>query len=82
MDMNQKYINVLKTVYYRKGTDLQKKDVQLYKKPNLNHTDYAYREAVNRLKSMLTESYSAVKQHGRRLGYESDDTDNISVRTS
>lgn len=53
----------------------------MYKKANLNHTDYAYRDAVNRLKSMLTDSYSAVKQNTRRPGYESDDTDNLSVIT-
>lgn len=34
----------------RKPADSQKKDTPLYKKQNLNHTDYAYREAVNRLK--------------------------------
>lgn len=29
--------------------------------------------------SMLSDSYNAVKQNTRRLGYESDETDNISV---
>lgn len=61
---------------HRKFADLQKKDSQFHKKPNLNHTDYAYREAVNRLKCMLTDSYSAIKQ---RPGYELDDGDSISV---
>lgn len=61
---------------HRKFADLQKKDGHLHKKPNLNHTDYAYREAVNRLKCMLTDSYSAIKQ---RPGYELDDGDSISV---
>lgn len=64
--------------YSRKPADAQKKDVP-YKKPNLNHTEYAYREAVNRLKSMLTDTYSACKLNGRRHGYESEDTDNVSV---
>lgn len=50
----------------------------MYKKPNLNHTEYAYREAVSRLKSMLADSYSACKS--RRHGYESDDPDRDSVR--
>lgn len=50
-----------------------------YKKPNLNHTEYAYREAVNRLKSMLADSYSAVRSN-RRYGYESDVGDSASVR--
>lgn len=63
----------------RKTNDTQKKEVPLYKKANLNHTEYAYRDAVNRLKSMLSDSYSAVKQNTRRPGYESDDTDNLSV---
>lgn len=61
---------------HRKLADLQKKDGQFHKKPNLNHTDYAYREAVNRLKCMLNDSYSAIKQ---RPGYELDDGDSISV---
>lgn len=64
--------------FSHKTTDVRKKDVP-YKKPNLNHTEYAYREAVNRLKSMLNDSYSACKSNGRRHGYESDDTDNVSV---
>lgn len=42
--------------FSRKPTESQKRDVPLYKKPNLNHTDYAYREAVNRLK--VREVYS------------------------
>lgn len=68
-------------IYSRKTNESQRKDVPLYKKANLNHTDYAYRDAVNRLKSMLSDSYSAVKQNTRRPGYESDDTDNVSVIT-
>lgn len=34
---------------------------------------------LNWLKSMLADSYNAVKQSTQRLGYESDDTDNVSV---
>lgn len=67
---------------HRKQSESLKKEVPLYKKPNLNHTEYAYREAVNRLKCMLAESYSPSKHSSiinRRHGYESDDTDNISV---
>lgn len=63
----------------RKFGDLQKRDGQTSKRPNLNHTDYAYREAVNRLKSMLTDTYSVAKQHAKRSDYESDDAENISV---
>lgn len=51
-----------------------------YKRPNLNHTEYAYREAVSRLKSMLADSYSACRSNNRRYGLESDDADNASVR--
>lgn len=67
---------------FRKQTDsLKGKEVPVYKKPNLNHTEYAYREAVNRLKCMLSDTYSPSKQSTfRRHGYESDDTDNVSVR--
>lgn len=63
----------------RKLTESQRKEPLSYKRPNLNHTDYAYREAVDRLKSMLTESYSAVKQNTRRITYDSDDADNTMV---
>lgn len=63
----------------RKQTDLYKKE-PAFKKPNLNHTEYAYREAVNRLKCMLSDSYAPVKLNTfRRHGYESDDADNMSV---
>ncbi|XP_031627708.1 serologically defined colon cancer antigen 8 homolog isoform X3 [Contarinia nasturtii] len=63
----------------RKPVESQKREKVVNKKPSLNHTEYAYREAVNRLKSMLTDSYGCAKQNIRRPGYESDDTDNISV---
>lgn len=66
----------------RKPIETQKRDVPSYKKPNLNHTEYAYREAVNRLKSMLADSYSAVRTSNRRYGYESDVADSASVRIS
>ena len=29
---------------------MEKKDVNVFKIPTFNHTDYAYREAVNKLK--------------------------------
>ncbi|XP_055307899.1 serologically defined colon cancer antigen 8 homolog, partial [Sitodiplosis mosellana] len=66
-----------KNQYGRKS--FEKKDVPMYKIPNLNHTDYAYREAVNRLKSMLVDSYSATKQNIFRPGIESDDANEILV---
>lgn len=65
--------------HFRKQTDLLKKE-PAYKKPNLNHTEYAYREAVNRLKCMLADSYTSSRINTfRRHGYESDDTDNVSA---
>lgn len=55
----------------------------LYKKRNLDYTDYAHREAVNRLKLLLAESYTPV--HSRKSSIcgsaryrkhdDSDDTD-------
>ncbi|XP_058463122.1 uncharacterized protein LOC131437652 isoform X1 [Malaya genurostris] len=36
-------------------------DTPLYKKKTFDFTDYAYREAVNRLKFLLTESYEPTK---------------------
>lgn len=36
--------------FRRKSAESQKKDVSVYKIQNLNHTDHAYHEAVNRLK--------------------------------
>lgn len=73
------FISLFLAFSIRKQTDLQKKEAPLYKKPHLNHTEYAYREAVNRLKCMLADSYTTCKLNNRRHGYESDDTDNISV---
>lgn len=45
----------------------------------LNHTEHAYHDAVNRLKSMLADTYNTVKYSNRRVGYDYDDTDNIPV---
>lgn len=41
--------------YFRKKScEYRKKDVPQYKIPNLNHTDNAYREAVDKLKVSLS----------------------------
>lgn len=45
----------------------------------MNHTEHAYHDAVTRLKSMLADTYNAVKHNSRGVIYDSDDTDNISV---
>lgn len=72
-------------VCYRKQLASPKKDVPQYKKRNLDFTDYAYREAVNRLKFLLAESYSPAARKlstaypCRKQHDESDDTDNLSV---
>lgn len=67
----------------RKQLGSPKKDVPLYKKRNLDFTDYAYREAVNRLKFLLAESYTPSNKPSISNYYhkhdESDDTDNVSV---
>lgn len=65
---------------YRKQLGSPKKDVPLYKKRNLDFTDYAYREAVNRLKFLLAESYTPTKHNTFYHKHDdSDDTDNLSV---
>ncbi|KAG4068870.1 hypothetical protein HA402_005018 [Bradysia odoriphaga] len=59
-----------------------KKDAPLYKKRNLDFTDYAYREAVNRLKYLLADSYTATKRNSICHRHDdSDDTDNVSIKT-
>lgn len=58
-----------------------KKDAPLYKKRNLDFTDYAYREAVNRLKYLLADSYTATKRNSICHRHDdSDDTDNVSIK--
>lgn len=47
-------------------------------KPDLNHTEYAYREAVNRLKFMLADSYNSCKANIRH-SLEPDSSDAVSV---
>ncbi|XP_050067718.1 coiled-coil domain-containing protein 158 [Anopheles maculipalpis] len=42
-------------------TSTEKIDTPLYKKKTFDFTDYAYREAVNRLKFLLTEAYEPTK---------------------
>uniref|UniRef100_A0A8W7P7Z6 Uncharacterized protein n=1 Tax=Anopheles coluzzii TaxID=1518534 RepID=A0A8W7P7Z6_ANOCL len=42
-------------------TSTEKVETPLYKKKTFNFTDYAYREAVNRLKFLLTEAYEPTK---------------------
>ncbi|XP_052871085.1 uncharacterized protein LOC128276664 [Anopheles cruzii] len=42
-------------------TSTDKIDTPLYKKKTFDFTDYAYREAVNRLKFLLTEAYEPTK---------------------
>uniref|UniRef100_A0A182FVG3 Uncharacterized protein n=1 Tax=Anopheles albimanus TaxID=7167 RepID=A0A182FVG3_ANOAL len=42
-------------------TPTEKPEVPLYKKKTYDFTDYAYREAVNRLKFLLTEAYEPTK---------------------
>lgn len=71
--------------FHRKQLSSPKKDVPLYKKRNLDFTDYAHREAVNRLKFLLAESYTPCSSRPRRGSFchkhdDSDDTDNVSVR--
>lgn len=75
-------VNIIKYLFSasRKPIETHRRDAE-QKRPNLNHTEYAYREAVNRLKSMLADSYSACRSNNRRYGLESDDADNVSVRT-
>lgn len=54
----------------------------MYKKRNLDFTDYAYREAVGRLKYLLAESYSPTKLstfYNRHFDDSGEDTDNQSV---
>lgn len=58
---------------------MPKKETLLPKKVSLNYTEHAYHDAVNRLKSMLADTYNAVKHNSRRAGFDYDDTDNISV---
>ncbi|XP_055598068.1 coiled-coil domain-containing protein 158 isoform X2 [Uranotaenia lowii] len=45
----------------RKLSASEKIDTPLYKKKTFDFTDYAYREAVNRLKFLLTEAYEPTK---------------------
>uniref|UniRef100_A0A182WE48 Uncharacterized protein n=1 Tax=Anopheles minimus TaxID=112268 RepID=A0A182WE48_9DIPT len=42
-------------------TSTEKVETPLYKKKTFDFTDYAYREAVNRLKFLLTEAYEPAK---------------------
>uniref|UniRef100_A0A182RW78 Uncharacterized protein n=1 Tax=Anopheles funestus TaxID=62324 RepID=A0A182RW78_ANOFN len=42
-------------------TSTEKVEIPLYKKKTFDFTDYAYREAVNRLKFLLTEAYEPAK---------------------
>ncbi|XP_061514521.1 uncharacterized protein LOC133393450 isoform X2 [Anopheles gambiae] len=42
-------------------TSTEKVETPLYKKKTFDFTDYAYREAVNRLKFLLTEAYEPTK---------------------
>ncbi|XP_053686122.1 coiled-coil domain-containing protein 158 [Sabethes cyaneus] len=44
-----------------KSSAADKIDIPLYKKKTFDFTDYAYREAVNRLKFLLTEAYEPTK---------------------
>lgn len=66
----------------KKPVESHKKETSLHKKVSLNHTEYAYHDAVNRLKSMLADTYNTVKHNSRRAIYDFDDTDNISVITT
>uniref|UniRef100_A0A182N2N5 Uncharacterized protein n=1 Tax=Anopheles dirus TaxID=7168 RepID=A0A182N2N5_9DIPT len=45
----------------REKTSTDKAETPLYKKKTFDFTDYAYREAVNRLKFLLTEAYEPTK---------------------
>uniref|UniRef100_A0A182UI48 Uncharacterized protein n=1 Tax=Anopheles melas TaxID=34690 RepID=A0A182UI48_9DIPT len=46
---------------HKRKTSTEKVDTPLYKKKTFDFTDYAYREAVNRLKFLLTEAYEPTK---------------------
>lgn len=63
----------------KKPVESHKREASVHKKVSLNHTEYAYHDAVNRLKSMLADTYNTVKHNSRGVIYDSDDTDNISV---
>ena len=62
-----------------------KLEAPLYKKRNLDFTDYAYREAVNRLKFLLAESYTPSKSsttlylHRQHIDDSGEETDNQSL---
>ncbi|XP_049298440.1 golgin subfamily B member 1 [Anopheles funestus] len=45
----------------RQAESTEKVEIPLYKKKTFDFTDYAYREAVNRLKFLLTEAYEPAK---------------------
>lgn len=69
---------------YRKPTSSSKLDTALYKKKGPDFTDYAYKEAVNRLKFLLAESYSPTKMsnfYHRHFDDSGDDTDNQSINS-
>ncbi|XP_062559566.1 coiled-coil domain-containing protein 158 isoform X2 [Armigeres subalbatus] len=51
----------VKKLKQRKQSSTDKIDTPLYKKKAFDFTDYAYREAVNRLKFLLTEAYEPTK---------------------
>ncbi|XP_021707344.1 serologically defined colon cancer antigen 8 homolog isoform X4 [Aedes aegypti] len=51
----------VKKMKQRKLSSSDKIDTPLYKKKTFDFTDYAYREAVNRLKFLLTEAYEPAK---------------------
>ncbi|XP_062698283.1 coiled-coil domain-containing protein 158 isoform X3 [Aedes albopictus] len=50
-----------KKIDMMKLSSMDKIDTPLYKKKTFDFTDYAYREAVNRLKFLLTEAYEPAK---------------------
>ena len=51
---------------FRKVSASEKYETPLYKKKTLDFTDYAYREAVNRLKFLLSEAYEKPQSIGYR----------------
>lgn len=72
----------MKINYNYRKTGSSKTEVPLYKKRNMDFTDYAYKEAVNRLKFLLNETYSPTKLstfYNRHFEDSGDDTDNQSV---
>uniref|UniRef100_A0A4Y0BFF8 Uncharacterized protein n=1 Tax=Anopheles funestus TaxID=62324 RepID=A0A4Y0BFF8_ANOFN len=52
---------IMSKVKKPKKTSTEKVEIPLYKKKTFDFTDYAYREAVNRLKFLLTEAYEPAK---------------------